>query len=154
MNEKAELKDIRQVVSGDPISEENATKAFQKLMDYYDVDPEDYRDQKIQYNAFKTIKRRLIRAIRQGNMEIKDEEGTPIIYQNLRKPPGDIGKQIRYKELDGNCRVALKDEAEDGNLRNQALAAIMIGEPVIVVRNFRSADLSLAEYIASFFMNA
>ena len=102
-------------------------------------------------NSFEFVSNRLKRAIRNGDIEVIDEDGTPIIYQNLKKPPKSVAKRIRYKELDGNCRAGVKD-ADNSNMRNQMLIAALIGEDTSIILQFKGKDLSIAEYIASFFM--
>ena len=148
-----QTKEIRDAVEGPKISEDVASDLFKKLTDYYDIDPADYGNNKNLKDSFEFISNRLRRAIRKGDIEVIEEDGTPIIYQNLVKPPKGIGKRIRYKELDGNCRAGVKD-ADNGNMRNQMLVAAMIGEDTATILQFRGKDLSIAEYIASFFMTA
>jgi len=151
MNDQAK-RELTEVIEGPKISKENATAIFNKLVKYYDVDPEDFGSRKDLKSSFEYVSTRLIRAIKNGDLEIKDENGTPIVYQHLRKPPAELkGSTIKYKELDGNCRAAMKDTDND-NMRNQMLIAALIGEDVSIILNFKSKDLSIAEYLASFFM--
>lgn len=151
--EKAELKEnIREATFENKISREVAEELFQKLVDFYDVVPEEFGDKDYEKN-FERIKRRFVRAMMDGKLAITEEKGRPYITQRLTLPPAGVANSLKYKPMSGKSRVAMKGHEDDDNHgRMQALCGELTGEGEAAMRSLEGGDLSLMEYIGSFFL--
>jgi hypothetical protein len=135
------------------LSEENADSQLSMLLEYYEIEIEDFDNESLQ-SALMTARKKLIKAIRTGVVEIKDEEGVPIVYQHLKKAPSGVKENtIRYKEVDGMSKIAMKDVKDtDYHGRLYAFLGGLSGESATIIKKLKSTDLSTAECIGTIFL--
>lgn len=133
------------------LSKENAEKAFAIVEDYYDVDPSDYDERDNQFTAYMTIKKRLIRAIRKGRLEITEDKGKPVIVQHIENPPAGVHKTVTWKVLTGSARIAVKDD--NASVRQQEFAGAMTNLDQSEIQQLQGPDIVLLEYLAAFFLS-
>lgn len=99
--------------------DETAPEHLQMLLDYYDIDDDDFVDEETGEvsNAVLAIKRKLIKAIAKGRIELElDDNGgfTGAVLQHLESKYKKLESPVRYKKLGGRAKVATK-EASDNN---------------------------------------
>jgi hypothetical protein len=88
------------------ISEDSAAEQLEILMDYYDIDKNDLENEEGP-EAVQTLMNGLVRAIRNGRLEIKvDSDQKLIVTQHLKHPPGDI-ETIDYNIVGQKARLAM-----------------------------------------------
>jgi hypothetical protein len=142
----------QQLVSDLTISEEPAAKAFESLCEFYDIDFEDIEDESVR-TSLESAKKKIVRAIRKGRIEIKDEDGVPIIYQHIARPIKNIDSPIRYRELDGRSKIAMKDTKSTdlhGKLYSFMGGLSGLGQAKIAL--LKGVDISLVECFGLFFL--
>lgn len=101
------------------LSIETAAEQLELLLDFYEMDDSDFIDDDTGEvsAAVKSIKRKLVKAISKGRLELEmDENGsfTGNIHQHLDGKYKKIESPITYKRLGGVAKVATK-EASDNN---------------------------------------
>ena len=134
------------------ISEESAEEQISNLLEYYDIEIEDFDNENLK-SALATSRRKLVKAIRKGMIEIKEEDGTPIVYQHLLKPVKGIESPIRYKEVDGRSKRAMKKMSEnDYSGRIYAFLGGLSGDGSTIIERFQSQDLTVAECLGTIFL--
>ena len=88
------------------ISKESAKEQLEILMEYYDIDKNDLENEEGP-EAVQTLMNGLIRAIKNGRLEIKvDSDQKLIVTQHLQHPPGDI-TDINYNIVGQKARLAM-----------------------------------------------
>lgn len=128
------------------LSEEAATAVFQDLIENYDVDFEDIENDQGKEGA-KTLRNKLVRAIRKGRLETnlhEDEEKGFQIIQHTKK-----GQTFTYDEY-GSKAAKEHDKAGGRSAGQYAMLGSMSGTGS-AVEKMRGADLRLAEHIALLF---
>lgn len=135
------------------ISDEVAQKQLDSLLEYYDIDMNDFEND-TQKDGLKTACKKLKKAIRKGLLEIKEEEDSLIVYQHLNKPIDGVKNPIKYREIDGRCKIAMK-ESKDGDHYGKlySLMGGLSGEGYQVMMRFKGIDLSVMECLGSLFLN-
>jgi hypothetical protein len=131
------------------VSIEVARGQLQKFLDYYLIESELVNESSRE--AFDTSCDRMISAIKNGRLEINDQDGISII-QHLISPPGDVST-VTYGVLTGHAKVAMKSKSEKDNYGRMytVLGSLSgMGEGGIVA--LKGADLGLAECIGMLFM--
>lgn len=91
------------------LSQEVAEEQIQTLLDYYDIDFEDPNLDEDELRAAKSAARKLTRAVRKGGVEIKEEDDGLAVYITLRHPPKNVTNPVRFREIDGKAKIAMKD---------------------------------------------
>lgn len=142
------------------ISEESAEEQLGRFNEWYDIDPEDFKEiakgNTSLQNAYTVAKRRLVRAIRIGRLEIREEsskksEPTLIVEQTLQCPMGDV-KKIVYKELTGALRASVQIEEGDNDTRkNYKTLAVISGEDHKMFYKLRRGDIGVADSLGFLF---
>jgi len=135
------------------LSLEAAEDQFELLTDYYDIDLDDEDDSDVR-RANKSIKKKLVKAIQRGLIEIKEEEDTLNVYQYLIKPMDGIKSPIKYKEPSGLSKIAMKESGKEdhyGKMYN--LLGGLSGEGKKPFLKMRGRDLSTAESLALLFLD-
>ncbi len=133
------------------LSKESATKVFDEILEYYDLDFEDIVNDQGKEGA-ETLRNKLVRSIMNGRVEtnIDDdpEKGFQII-QNTRK-----GVRVVYNEY--NAKAAEESDKAKGISASQyRLLGSLCQKGTDYIKskkNFNGADLKLAEYIAVLFL--
>ena len=88
------------------ISEESAKEQLDILMDYYDIDKDDLENEEGP-EAVQTLMNGLVRAIKNGRLEIKvDSELKLVVTQHLKHAPGDIDT-VDYNIVGQKARLAM-----------------------------------------------
>jgi hypothetical protein len=143
------------------ISEESAEEQLGIFNEWYDIDPEDFSEMaegnQAAQNAFKVVSRKLIRAIRKGYLEIREEKGkdgspTLVVEQVLSRPIEDV-ERVKYREVTGLARTAVKTkEGDNDTLRNYKLLGILSGEDYKLFQKLRGADIGVTDCLGFLFM--
>lgn len=136
------------------ISQENAEAQMESLFDYYDIDLEDYEGLSIKgtntRKALEVSKRKLIKAIKKGRLEINEDEDGFSITQTLKGKYKTLS-EIRYKPISGRAKVEM-DKYESENAKMYGLLAAMSGVEAAHIQALRGPDLSTAECLGGFFL--
>lgn len=149
--EETNVKEIK-LKPDQKISKETAEGQIDFLMKYYDIDQDDIKNER-QENIYDKTYRKLTKAIQEGLLEIKNEDETPIVYQYLKKPPQNMDPQIRYREISGQAKVAMKGiKEEDAYNRLYAFLGGLSGLGSNVFTKLKGRDLGIAEYLAWLFL--
>lgn len=131
------------------ISEEVAEDTFNLLLDYYDLDPEDF-DSESQLTVFNVAKRRIVKAIRRGDVEVNNDDGIRVM-QHLRCTSSD--ETLEYAELTGKNKLAMeKDKDQEGYGRIYALVGSMTSKGKHGISQLRGKDLSVMECLGAIFL--
>jgi hypothetical protein len=138
------------------ISEESAKAQIDLLIDYYDIDMNDFEGLEETEKAevvMVGILKKLERAIRRGRLEITDTDGEPIIRQLLRSKYGSGKTEIVYKPVTGQAKVAMGRKKEnDQTGRIYALLGSLSGDGESTFLGLKGADLVLAENLGLVFL--
>jgi hypothetical protein len=142
------------------ISKENAQEQLDLFFDWYDIDFEEMYEAAIQGENGATIraaKNKLIKAIRQGRIEVKevsnDKGETSLeLHQKLDCPIFDKNVLV-YKEITGSIRASAKADpkANDTKKMYQLLGSIT-GEGAEIFLRLRRADIGLTDMIGFLFL--
>lgn len=136
------------------ISEENAQEQIEALFDYYDIDLDDYTGLQIKgtetKKALEVSKKKLIKAIKKGRLEISNGEDGFIITQTLRGNYSSL-KELKYKPISGRAKVAM-DKYEGDDARMYGLLAVLSGTEAGQIQALTGPDLSTAECLGGFFL--
>lgn len=130
------------------ISKEVATDHVNAFLNYYDLSENDLKN-KDQKDMFNTCIDKIVKAITEGRMSIKEnEKGYPEITQKLQS-----GELLVYGVLSGRSKVAMKD-CEDSDMygRIYALIGSLTGVGGSAIEEIKGKDLSLAESIGFLFL--
>lgn len=129
----------------DIISKESAEEVFSELLEYYDIDFEDLEIDQGAEGA-RTVKNKLVRAIRRGRMETNIHEdpkkGFQII-QHLRD-----GTTITYNEYNHAC---MEEAAKCKTVKNIALMGALCPEGYARLKQLRGPDMKFIEYVSVLF---
>ncbi|MHA1288293.1 MAG: hypothetical protein ACTSPB_12890 [Candidatus Thorarchaeota archaeon] len=140
----------------DLISNKVATEQFNLILDYYDIDLEDYDNSDEDNNVGKVIKglgKKVIRAIRKGYLKIDMREGRMFVIQHLRCDVKKLGKVLEYKPVNGKSRTAMNGiPSGDSFEKLLAVAASLTGNEKSAMLNIEGPDLGLLENICSLFL--
>ena len=125
------------------ISKESAEISFESFLDYYDIDKEDLTDE--EKLPFEQGKRRIIKAIRTGRLEITIDDKL-VITQNVKG-----GQTIEYQEVTGKAKMEM--DKEKGNYgKVYALLGSLSGLGGGAFKKLSGKDLSLAETLGAVFL--
>lgn len=138
------------------VSRESAERQVEKLFEYYEIDlvkrlKSDNADRA--QAVADDVKDLLITNVERGRLEIDDDEdGTGIkIVQHLRRPVGGVS-EIRYYEVTGKARTAIKDvDKGSPHQKIYALLAAVSRQPIQVFFNLGGVDLTCAETLSTVF---
>lgn len=129
------------------ISEESATKTFDEILEYYDIEIDDIVNDQGKEGA-ETLRNKLIRAIKDGRIETRMseniEEGFQIIQHTRR------GVTVVYNEYNATAAEESDKEKTISGGRYRLLGSLCKkGKDYIMSpKNFNGADLKLAEFIS------
>lgn len=130
------------------ISEEVAEAQVDLFCNYYDIDLSDSAES--QKEAVETARKKIIRAIRFGEMEISlDDEDDPIIKQMIPIKGGGT-TDIEYGVLSGKHKKAMTKQEEFGKMYSLLGSLSGLGETAI--SKLKGRHLSTAECIGMFFL--
>lgn len=143
------------------ISEEAAEAQIQIFLDWYDICREDFvnvEDGDMSSTWYDKIVKRLVRAIRKGLVEFKEEntkDGSPTlnIYQTLTSPITGVDNPICYKEISGRAKLAMRGNAKTGQFAQIYLyLGGLCGESETVFHKMRGRDGAIAECLGFLFL--
>lgn len=129
------------------LAEEAATEIFQELLDYYDIDYEDIVNDQGK-DAAKTLRNKLIRAIRAGRVETKMNDDPEKGFQIIQHAKD--GKIFEYNEY--NAKAAEESDKARGVSGAQYRLLGSLSGKGDAIKKMRGPDLKLAEYIAVLFL--
>jgi len=141
------------------ISEESAEQQLSIFHEWYDLDPSDFEEisssDSAAQSAYRIVRRRLIRAIRKGYLEIREEsskDGQTLVVEQTLVHPIDNTSKITYGEVTGFSRVAVKEEVGDNATRkNYKALAALAKEPPKLFEKFRGPDVGVADCLGFLF---
>jgi len=125
------------------LSEESAKEQLNLLLNFYDVDLESLDEEG---KLKKVVERKLIRAIRQGKVEIENDTEGFVVKQNLSS-----GTQFIYRELTGMAKVQM-DRYKGQHERLYGLLAMLSKKPIEQIQKISGPDLAIAEYLGLIFL--
>jgi hypothetical protein len=132
------------------LSEETAQEHLDLFIDYYEIDIEDLPKELKQ--AMTYCFNHMKRAIRKGRLEIEVTDGIINIRQNLKKPiAGKKIPQLVYKEINIEVKRAMRDE-DNREARTAQLLGALTGEGETLISKLSGPDMSLAESLATVFL--
>ena len=132
------------------VSEQVAKDQFKIFADYYDLDvtlvPASARE------SVDSAIDRIMKAIKQGRLEIRTSESGVELVQTFKFPMGEKSS-MTYGVLTGKTKVALKTKSEQDPFgRMYALAGSLTGIGDDGIMALKGPDLSLAECIGCLFL--
>lgn len=144
------------------LSKETAEEILEQYFEYHDIDldgddddvdssAEEIADRKQLLKTVRTAKRKLVKYIMLGTVEIKiDDECT--VTQILHKPIPQ-GDRITYREVDAKAKVEMGKAGED-NYLGQAYYLLgslsQLGYPAML--KLKARDIRVAEMLANIFL--
>jgi len=123
------------------ISEESATEQYQQLLNWYDLDFSDAKDPR----APEKIKQKIVKAIRQGKVEIEIGESIAVVQHT------ENCGTLRYGQVSARARVAM-DREKGESARLYAYLAALSKTEVSKLYNLEGIDLSIAELLGLLFL--
>jgi hypothetical protein len=142
------------------ISESNAKEQLDLFFEWYDIDFDEMYEAAQQGQGAASVraaKSKLIKAIRQGRIEIKEEsdrkkEPTLNLYQHLDWPILEK-KSVQFKEVTGATRVALKTGGSSNETAKMyQLLGALSGEGAEFFLRLKRADIGIADVIGFLFL--
>lgn len=131
------------------ISEDSAMEIFQKILDYYELDPEDLGDVKVQ-KVFESNFGRALKAIRLGRLKVEIGEKGIEISQTLK----DKNDVLDYQIISGKHKTQMAGEKEDDHYgKIYALTGALTGVGKSGILLLEGVDLSLAEVLGAIFLS-
>jgi hypothetical protein len=135
------------------LSEEVAKDQFNLFLNWYDLDEDDFAEE--EKAGYEQAKRKILRAIRQGRIEIDiepDDKGddTIIVKQTLKDD-----SKITYYEVSGKAKIAIREERSGPISQYTKVCQFLGGLSKLGHRTFaamKGKDLSLAECLAHIFL--
>jgi len=141
------------VKKGYILSKEAAEEQLDLFLDYYGIDLEDEDDKDV-LRANRSTKKKIIRAIRKGLIEVKELDDTIEVHQKLVKTYPRLESPIKYFEPTGRSKIGMKDsENTDVFGKIYALLAGMSKEGKEKFLNLKGVDLSVAESLGLLFLD-
>lgn len=123
------------------ISKENAEKQLARYLDYHNLEEDDVSDIENYLN-------KLVKAVMQGRLEFKDEEGRVIAVQHL-----STNKQLVYAGKKGVAKMAMKDsDISDHFGKVYSLASSLAGMDRITISQLPDSDIDIVEAIGFLFL--
>lgn len=145
------------------LSEESARDTLGRFNEWYDIDPEELEelakvDEKTAI-AQAILDRRLIRTIREGLVDIREEQGkngapTLIVEQRLKYPVGDVSL-VQYKEITGLLMSAVAYEKKDNDdMKMFKKLGVISGEGYSLFQNMVRGDRKVIQTLSFLFSQA
>lgn len=143
------------------LDEASAKAQLDLFFDWYDICREDFIDVESGESggtAFDKIEKRLLRAIRKGYVELKEEprkDGTTTlnIYQTLTRAIPGVESPICYNEISGQAKLAIRGNAKTGQFAQLYLfLAGLSGESEKLFHKLGGRDGAIAECLGFLFL--
>lgn len=131
------------------LSKENAEKELKRFTDKFFIFLDDDNEEDKVSNEI------LVKAIRIGAFEFKEEKGEFLTIQHLQRPTDEI-KDITYHEVTGMSRVCMGNISNESDVygRLYHMLSNLSGQPVgLFESDMRLPDLLFAEKLAMLFLN-
>lgn len=138
-------------MSEDHISEDQAREKLDELLESYDMDVDDFDED--QAKALRTSTKKIIRAMKQGRVEIKDDSnGKPVVYHHIVDSSG-FNSPICYARVKGAAKTNMKNhKAEDFYGRLYSFMGGLCGVSPAKMLQMESRDLSILECLGQIFL--
>lgn len=128
------------------LSEESAREQIQKLLDSYDINAADLEiENGPEWVA--TVVNRLVRAVRDGHLEILDNG---VVNHKLTVPKGDL-MEITYQRLNGYA-LKVADKAKSTFEGHCALMGSLSSQGPNVMSGLDPVDISIMQRLSQLFM--
>jgi hypothetical protein len=140
------------------ISKETAKDQLDQLLNYYDLDPDDYKEIQVDGNsagiAIDVSIKKITKAIMKGRLEITlDDNGRPFVVQHLVGRYKSVDK-LTYKPITGSAKVEMDKRKGESNSKLYALMGSLSGEGAEIIQALEGPDLSLVESLGGLFLMA
>lgn len=133
------------------ISPESAEAQVQLLLDWYDLRPDEVRTET--QSVIETSIRRLVRAVQEGHVEIRETtDGKIDVMQRLIKPPSKTDT-LTYGVLTGKAKVTLRD-TDSSYERIYGILGSLAGVGRQVIASLEGRDLTIAESLGFLYLAA
>lgn len=146
--EGKEQKTTKVVKSKYILSDQVAQEQIDIFLDFYEFDLEEMIEKKrnILLPAIDVLKK----SIRLGRLEVKTDDDSILVVQKLVRPPGGVD-QLKYKEVTGRARTAMKEDAGEYT-RMYQLAGAVTGVGYNAISVLHAIDLKVIENMCLFFL--
>lgn len=139
------------------IQKENAEETFAELLEWYDIDEEDYTDEEDNERSFKQAKRKIVKAICKGYIELNkttNKLGDEVLHvvQNFKFKYHKVGTSITYREVNGKSKTAVKSNKDGDFQKMYKFLAALSGENEEVILKLRGIDNGLSESLGYLFL--
>jgi len=142
------------------ISRESAEDQIDLLFEEYDIDLDDPEYSEVDEDGDKladvmmTQRRKLVKYIMRGRLEISDTDGKFVVRQILKRPFDDLSS-IEYGQKLAKAKISMKSvKASDNYGRLYSFMGSLSGQGMHVFTKMSPADLSVAETLAAVFLLA
>lgn len=140
------------------IPRENAEEQLNLLLDFYEIEveeevlDEDEKDSKA-LESLEAIKRRLLKAIMYGRLEIREAPEDLEVIQHLRKPMKDGSSELHWNGVSGTAKSSIKvGDSGTGMSVMYKLCAAMTGVSATHIMALKNLDLSTSEALCNLFL--
>ncbi len=134
------------------LAEEPAMEVLEKIFDYYEIDPENLGDKKLQ-KAMDSSFERSLKAVRLGRLDVTtgaDDKNSIVQYPRSGTESGIL----EYEVLCGRHKMTMGDVKEDDHYgKIYALTAAMTKLPRSAIEGLTGVDLSLVEVLGAIFLS-
>jgi len=101
------------------IQEETAAEIWDDILDWYDIEEKDYIDGEKLDRAYSTARKKIIRGICKGYVEVLKEENklgdeVMLIKQNFKNKYHKLASSVTYSEVNGRAKKAIRS-GQDGD---------------------------------------
>ena len=139
------------------IQKEVAEGIFTELCDWYDIDEEDYKDEEDGERSFNQAKRKIIKAICKGYVELvkkTNKLGDEVlnVKQNFKFKYHKVGTNITYREVNGKSKTAVKSNKDGDFQKMYKFLAALSGEDEEVILRLKGIDNGLSESLGYLFL--
>jgi hypothetical protein len=131
------------------LSDEVAQEQLDALIEFYEFELESLPES--MQSTMPAILRQIKSAIASGRLEVAVTADDCKITQNLKRPPPGFPGPIVYGQVSGRSKTSIRQEAPTYQ-KNYAFLAGLSGENILVFEKLTGKDLSVAEALASFFI--
>jgi hypothetical protein len=143
--------------NGFKIQKESAEEIFAELLEWYDIDEEDYKEEEDGERSFRQAKRKIVKAICKGYVELDKKQnkmGEDVLYvrQNFKFKYHKAPESITYREVNGRAKSAVRS-GKDGDFQKMyKFLAALAGEEERIILQLKGVDNGLSESLGYLFL--
>jgi hypothetical protein len=133
------------------LSRETAAEQVRQLTAYYEFDIETLPA--ALRSAIESGLKNIEQGIMNGRLEVEVTPETCQVKQHLKRPIEGVPNPIVYREVSGRAKVGIRDDSTTYG-KIYAFLGALSGDGAAVYQKMTGKDLSLAEALGSFFLQA